>query len=175
MEIPSLADMQDTLANVQESLQNASTEVKVGASMLAVMVTGASYYMYKVRSWSNWFNHYEKQGFTTYPGSRSGLLGVIKVYQEYAVIRASDVCVENGYVWMMKDHWQDMAKLGLVPMYPKGIAMNFVGQNMLILTDPKHMEFFTSKKEFADKESSADRMFPKRLHDNLLSIKASPE
>ena len=99
----------------------------------------------------------------------------MKLYDEYTVIRASDVCVENGYVWMIKDHWWDMANQGLVPMYPKGIAMNFVGMNMLILTDPKHMEFFTSKKEFADKESSGDRIFPKRLHDNLLSIKASPE
>lgn len=110
-----------------------------------------------------------------YPGSRSGLLGVMDLYNEYAKIRASDVCVENGYVWMLKDHWWAMAKEGTVPRYPKGRAMNFIGSRLLFLSNEKHMEFLLGHKELTDKDSSFDKIFPKRLHDNVLGIKACTE
>lgn len=107
--------------------------------------------MYKVRSTNNWLTHYEKQGFTVYPTSRTWFVGVMGIFNQWEALAAGDDVIEHGYVWMLKNHWWKMAADGLVKKQCKTVCMHFFGMRILFLSDAKHVEFFTKTKGTVDK------------------------
>jgi len=53
--------------------------------------------------------------------------------------------------------------------------MYFFGMPQLVLSDPKHVNYFANTKGAVDKSSGMKLVFPVRMHDNLLSVSSSKE
>jgi len=49
-----------------------------------------------------------------YPTSRTWFVGVMGKFSQWEALAAGEEVVEHGYVWLLKNHWWQMAAEGLV-------------------------------------------------------------